>query len=154
MRKLQVGIRLHVDARRAIAAAAAAGHPKETGGVLLGWWDDGNVVVRDAIEVADPFATTDSWSRDHDRSQLALDGALALHKHPWLGYVGDWHSHPAPCGPSSQDHRSIRHASRQYDHPIVLLIHRTDGAVDVVAANRGRAGRATLLTGREERGSR
>ncbi|SHN88825.1 integrative and conjugative element protein, VC0181 family [Geodermatophilus obscurus] len=134
---------VHPDATEVIAAAAAAAHPRETGGLLLGWWDAGHVVVRHAVEVPDPGATTNSWSRDEPQAQAALDAALDEHQHPWLGYVGDWHSHPAPCGASSQDVTSIRRASRQYTQPLVLLVHRADSTFDHVVAHRGCTRHAT-----------
>jgi hypothetical protein len=121
-----------------ITAAAAAARPRETGGLLLEWWDNGRVIVRHAIEVADPHATASSWSRDQPLAQAALDTALAEFGHPWLGYVGDWHSHPAPCGASAQDLISIRRASRQYDQALALIIHRPDDAIETLAAHHGR----------------
>jgi hypothetical protein len=102
--------------------------------------------VRHALEVPDPDATANSWSRDELRAQAALDAALAEYQHPWLGYVGDWHSHPIACGASGQDLASIRRASGQYDQPLVLLIHRADGVVETIGASRGRQRQATLLT--------
>jgi proteasome lid subunit RPN8/RPN11 len=116
----------------AIAAAADAAHPCETGGLLLGWWDEGRVVVRHAIEVQDPEATHTSWVRLESTAQAALEEALDRHPHPWLGYVGDWHSHPAACGASSQDITSILRASDQYEQPLVLLVHRADNLVEAV----------------------
>lgn len=139
----QLPIDVHADATRLIAAAAAAARPRETGGLLLGWWDGGRIAVRYAIEVTDSHATAGSWSRDELRAQAALDAALAEFDHPWLGYVGDWHSHPAPCGASAQDLVSIRRASRQYDQPLVLLIHRPDDAIETIGAHRGRQRDAT-----------
>lgn len=150
MKKPPVVVHLHADAASALTTAAAAAHPRETGGVLLGWWDDGRVIVRDAVEVVDPAATSHSWSREHDRAQRALEAALTVRDHPWLGYVGDWHSHPAESGPSGQDRLSIRNASRQYEHPVVLLVHRPNGTVDVAAAHRGRERLASLATGEPE----
>jgi integrative and conjugative element protein (TIGR02256 family) len=129
-----------------ISSAAAAAQPCETGGLLLGWWDDGRVVVRYAVEVADPNATTNSWSRDEHPAQDALDAALADHEHPWLGYVGDWHSHPAACGPSRQDMTSIQRASSEYKQPLVLLVHRVDGVIEAIVAERGRRPRIHHLT--------
>lgn len=137
MRDAPVVVDVHADATEVIALAAAAAYPRETGGLLLGWWDDGLVVVRHAVEVPDPGATTNSWSRDEPPAQAALDAALAEHHHPWLGYVGDWHSHPAPCGASRQDVTSIRRASRQYPEPLVLFVHRADGALEKVVAHQG-----------------
>ena len=86
----------------------------------------------------DPNATTNAWSRAEARAQSALDEALLELEHPWLGYVGDWHSHPAACGASTQDRAAMRRASRQYAHPLVLLVRRIDGALDHVVAHRGR----------------
>lgn len=150
MRQASLAVDVHADAMTAIAAAAAAAHPRETGGILLGWWDDGRVAVRHAVEVPDPHATMNSWSRDELHAQDALDTALAEYQHPWLGYVGDWHSHPAACGASGQDLASIRRASRQYEQPLVLLIRRADSVVETIAARRGRQRQATLLTTTKE----
>jgi proteasome lid subunit RPN8/RPN11 len=149
--EVELPIDVYGDAATLIAAAAAAARPCETGGLLLGWWDSGRVVVRYAIEVTDPHATAGSWTRDQLRAQAALDTTLTELDHPWLGYVGDWHSHPAPCAASTQDRVSIQRASRQYDQPLVLLIHRPDDAIETVAAHRGRkrgtTGRALIMAG-------
>jgi integrative and conjugative element protein (TIGR02256 family) len=134
----QLPVSVHEDAMTLITAAATAARPRETGGLLLGWWDRGQVAVRHAVEVPDPHATADSWSRDELRAQTALDATLAEHEHPWLGYVGDWHSHPSACSASAQDLESIRRASRQYDQPLVLLIHRSDDVIETIGAHRGR----------------
>lgn len=138
MRRAALSAQVHHTARATIAAAALAAQPSETGGILLGWWEDDVIVVRYAIEVLDRTATTSSWSRDEAQSQMALESALGQHQHPWLGYVGDWHSHPAPCGPSGQDERSIRRASRSYRAPLLLLVRRADGQLDARAARSGR----------------
>lgn len=137
MRNTPVVVDMHSDAAEVITAAAATAHPRETGGLLLGWWAAGLVVVRHAVEVLDPSATTNSWSRDGTDAQAALDATLDEHQHLWLGYVGDWHSHPAPCGASRQDITSIRRASRQYTEPLVLLIYSADGVFHRVVAHRG-----------------
>lgn len=128
---------VHADAVTTISDLASTSHPKETGGLLLGWWANGRVVIRYAIEVADPNATVNSWSRDERSAQAALDTALAEQEHPWLGYVGDWHSHPAGHGTSSQDLMSIRRASIAYEQPLVLIVHRTDGLIEITVAHRG-----------------
>jgi proteasome lid subunit RPN8/RPN11 len=145
MRQAPLAVAVHADVTTEIAAAAASAHPRETGGLLLGWWDDGRVAVRYAVEIPDPHATTYSWSRDELRAQATLDAALAEYQHPWLGYVGDWHSHPAACGASRQDLASIRRASRQYEQPLALLIHRADGVVDTIGARRGSLRQTILL---------
>lgn len=125
------------DAIATISTAAATAHPHETGGLLLGWWDSGRIVVRYAIEVPDPEATENNWTRNQRSAQAALDQALAHHRHPWLGYVGDWHSHPSTCPASSHDIAAIKRACGQYEQPLVLLVHRTDNIVEAIVTERG-----------------
>ncbi|WP_229070197.1 Mov34/MPN/PAD-1 family protein [Actinoplanes sp. DH11] len=129
---------IHSDARQTIKTAAARAFPLEAGGLLLGWWDNDMVVVRAAIEVVDPAATGTSWIRHEGLAQRALDQAVAKFGHPWLGYIGDWHSHPAACDASQQDRQSIRIASLAYAQPLVLIVHRRDGIIDIHAARHGR----------------
>src|SRR4029450_870181 len=85
-----------------IARRARQAAPNETGGLLLGWWEGTAVVVAHAVEVPDPDATSSRWTRHEDTAQAALDAALPDPSHPWLGYVGDWHSHPAPVDPPAR----------------------------------------------------
>ena len=144
MRRLPVKATLHLELITALADAARAAGPTETGGLLLGWWSDEGIVVRHAIEVIDPDATASSWTRDQGRAQHALEQALTALDHPLLGYIGDWHTHPASCGPSHQDERSIRRASRGYDQPLLLLVHRADERLEARAAQRGQACTVTL----------
>jgi proteasome lid subunit RPN8/RPN11 len=133
-----VVVELHGGVIELIVVAAGVAHPLETGGLLLGWWDADKIVIRHAVEVPDPSATTNSWTRDEPQAQAVLDAALTTHEHPWLGYVGDWHTHPGVCGASRRDISSICRASRQYDRPLALLVHRADGVFDQVVAHRGR----------------
>ena len=119
-------------------AAADAAAPKETGGLLLGWWDEhGDVVVRHAIEVEDRWATRTSWTRRESRARRALAVALQELDHPLLGYVGDWHVHPLQCGASGRDHASIVKTSRQYDQAIIMIVRLPDSSMDLIAAQLG-----------------
>jgi len=127
-----------------IAEQADQAAPKETGGLLLGWWEDTTVIVRHAVEVLDPEATSNTWTRHQDAAQAALDAALRDLGHSWLGYVGDWHSHPATLGASPVDELSLRHASGAYAQPLALLVHRADRRLDVHVAHRGRIRAARL----------
>lgn len=135
MSSVSAAVEVHPHVETTIAAAAAAAHPRETGGLLLGWWNEGQVIVRHAVEVPDPDATGHSWSRSEPSAQAALDAALAEHQHPWLGYVGDWHSHPAACGTSAQDRTSIQRASSAYPDPLALIVYRSDGVFEVITAH-------------------
>jgi integrative and conjugative element protein (TIGR02256 family) len=127
-----------------IAQRAQQAAPKETGGLLLGWWEDTTVVIGHAVEVPDPNATTSTWTRHEDAAQATLEAALRDLGHPWLGYVGDWHSHPAMLDASPTDELSLRRASSQYAKPLALLVHQPDGHLDVRAAHRGHIRAARL----------
>lgn len=106
-----------------LRAYAGTAHPRETGGLLLGWWDQSVPVVAYALEVKDPRATRIRWTRDEARAQAALAQTRSQgHKH--VGYVGDWHSHPFNVGPRGSDLRELRRVSRQYDQPTALAVVR------------------------------
>jgi proteasome lid subunit RPN8/RPN11 len=121
-----------------LRTAAKAAEPKETGGLLVGWWDTGStVIVRHAIEVPDRQATPTSWVRRPRAARRALTHALSAFGHPLLGYVGDWHSHPQLCSASRRDLMSLAETSLQYEHPVLLLVRQPDDTIDVRAARGG-----------------
>ncbi|MEU7570090.1 Mov34/MPN/PAD-1 family protein [Micromonospora sp. NPDC049240] len=134
------------DARHTITAADGRAALRETGGPLLGWWDSDKVNVRSAGEVVDPAAFGTCSTRRESFAQHALHRAIAALGHPWMGYVGDWHSHPAPCEASAQDLKSIRSASRTYPQPLLPIVHRCDSVLDIQAARRGRSHRVLEVT--------
>jgi integrative and conjugative element protein (TIGR02256 family) len=117
---------------------AAAASPRETGGLLIGWWERDVIVVRHAIEVPDGRATRTSWARRPRAAKRILRDTLADLEHPLLGYVGDWHSHPEACEASTTDIRSLTGTSEQYKQPLVLLVHLPDRRIDVRVARAGR----------------
>jgi proteasome lid subunit RPN8/RPN11 len=128
-----------------LSTAAEAALPKETGGLLLGWWDARDnaeviaevIVVRHAIEVPDRWATPTSWVRRPHAARAALSRALTALSHPLLGYVGDWHSHPETCMASGRDRASLLCTSLQYQHPVLLLIHLPGDEIDMAIAHAG-----------------
>lgn len=143
-----IDVRLTGPIRHEMKAAADAAAPKETGGLLLGWWDEhGGVVIRHAIEVPDRRATGMSWTRRQRPVQRALTQALKDLEHPLLGYVGDWHVHPKQCGASWRDRASIVKTSKQYDQAIVLIVRLPNNSLDLLAARRGLSINASLSEG-------
>lgn len=124
-----------------LRVTAGAALPRETGGLLLGWWHTRDaaevIVVRHAIEVPDRRATHTSWVRRPRAAQAALSRALAVLSHPLLGYVGDWHSHPKAYTASGPDRASLLQTSLQYEHPVLLLIHLPDDKIDMTCAHAG-----------------
>lgn len=139
------GLTLDPALEEELHALAAAAHPRETGGLLLGWWQDGVPVVVAVVEVPDPSASSHRWTRDEPRAADAL--AVVRRTFPSdVGYVGDWHSHPADVGPSMQDLRAIRRASRQFDDALVLAVARRGGRIDTRLAHQGRLTTVSTLT--------
>lgn len=82
--------------------------PKESGGILAGWWEGGStVVVVGVLPVPDHAAGWSHYERRHSLAQESLDAYLGSHSDPRLGYVGEWHSHPVPQPPSSTDRDAL-----------------------------------------------
>lgn len=124
---------------------AASAHPTETGGLLLGWWSGPVPVAVAFVEVPDPCAHRNRWSRDEASAATALEQARTRYP-AHVGYVGDWHSHPADVGPSPADIRAIRRVSRQYYDAVALAVVRRGGRVDTRLAHRGRLVTVDALT--------
>lgn len=88
-------------ARAAMVAAAAAAHPKETGGILIGVLDGrGEPCVAEAVELAPERPTSAGYIVPDGATTAAVDDARL--RDGRLGYVGEWHSHPSdqPASPT------------------------------------------------------
>lgn len=141
----RVRVRIAANAADTLRRHAQQGRPRERGGLLLGWWSDGDIVIRHAVEVLDPTATSTTWTRHQPAAQQALDETRAQYADPRIGYVGDWHTHPASIGISSTDETAVRRASRQYPEPTALLVVLPDGSLDVRASQAGRLQSAHIV---------
>lgn len=108
------------DALAAATERAFARLPRETGGILIGWRDGRNIVVDQLVEVPDDTSTGHRYHRRHAPAQHHLDQHISGDN--LLGYVGEWHSHPAPHPPSPTDRRAIRGAARHAHGPIALIV--------------------------------
>ena len=116
-------VRLVDSALEAATTAAAAAFPKETGGILIGWREPGAIVVAELTEVIDPTASLATYTRSHAHAEAALRRVLAsAEPQDPIGYVGEWHVHPAPQGPSRRDRHELRAVARRSAHPIALMV--------------------------------
>lgn len=111
-------------ARSAFVAAVADGTtalPRETGGILLGFRTPENIVVTRALTVPDPSSSGHGYLRHHRRAQarMALDRGDAPIV---VGYVGEWHTHPADVGPSRTDLRALGATARLAEGPVGLVV--------------------------------
>lgn len=132
-------------ARYAITAAAAEAHPNETGGVLLGVLSRGRPWITTAAEVPYPGATNTYYELERGAAPAIVDALTMLD--PRIGYLGEWHSHPADVGPSSLDLQSMSKIGADPDagcaHPVLVIARRVgaDYTLDArqLARNRLRA---------------
>src|SRR5215207_3220848 len=113
-------------ARDVIVDAAATAHPKETGGVLLGVLTHGRPWITSAVEVPHAGATGVYYELAGGAAPAIVDAMTLLD--PRLGYLGEWHSHPADVGPSDLDARSMRaiaaDATAGCKRPVLIIVRR------------------------------
>jgi len=115
-------------ARDVIVDAAGGAHPKETGGVLLGVLARGRPWITTAVEVPHAGATGLYYELAGGAAPSIVDAMALLDAR--LGYLGEWHSHPADVGPSDLDTRSMRAIAADSAagcHRPVLIIARHRG---------------------------
>ena len=120
-----VEITLSLHAAGTIRDAAWAAMPRETGGILIGWRGGPSrlaVSVYAALVVQDPSAAHTTYELNRDRAQAALDAYLVGQLDHKLGYIGEWHSHPAAQPPSPQDLRSLLASARRAAGPVALVV--------------------------------
>ena len=111
-------------AHEAIAAAGAAGRrtlPRETGGILLGFLTPNLVVVTRVVVVDDPASSGRTYLRRLRRAQALLNAARQ-DAGSVVGYVGEWHTHPADQPPSPTDLRALAETARMAPSVVALLV--------------------------------
>jgi proteasome lid subunit RPN8/RPN11 len=129
---------LSEKAQATINEAAAAAHPCETGGILVGvighaGGGSGRPWVTHAVEVR---------SRESGPTRYALPGGARepivreLRKTDLrLGYLGDWHSHPVNVDPSGTDVAAIASIAITGDcpRPVLFVVRRMNGCYEIDA---------------------
>jgi len=104
--------------------------PNETGGVIVGKYDGGTVIIK-AISDQGPNAlvTPISFLRDGVYSQqFLIDKTM---EDPSILYVGEWHSHPSGQeSPSQKDIKGMVEVANSPDyrtsHPILVVVAVTE----------------------------
>lgn len=121
-------IRLRQEAYEAIATETSKHLPVETGGILLGYREGTDFFVTHALLVDGQGASGVKYVRDDVRANSILDAFLAERDlNDPVGYIGEWHSHPAPQGPSPIDVAAIRETAKTSEGPLALLVHAPGG---------------------------
>lgn len=101
--------------------AGASSLPRETGGILLGFRAGDGVVVTRALIVHDTRSTDHHYVRNEAQGKLALAAARTLSP-PVIGYVGEWHTHPADQPPSGTDIATITDVASSHADTVALLV--------------------------------
>lgn len=109
-----------------ICGAADRAHPLETGGVLAGVaGPNGRRWITHAVEIPGATASSNHYSLPSGSRQGAIDKLREVDSR--LGYVGDWHSHPAHVGPSSTDINAICGVADEDGTILVVAMRSTAG---------------------------
>ena len=110
------------EAWQSLTRSARGALPREVGGILLGCFETQGPRVLAAPVVRDPRATRIRYRRDAHEAARILAEAVDHDETGVLGYLGEWHSHPLPSGPSRTDLQSMRDLARDGDFDVVLLV--------------------------------
>lgn len=116
-------VELHDPALQAITTASRQHLPFECGGILLGYRGPSRIVVTQALVVPTTTPSTTRYTRDDTAANAMLrDFVRGREPGDPVGYVGEWHSHPAPSCPSSIDIGALRATMRHITEPLALLV--------------------------------
>ena len=142
------GLHIDPDALEAASTHAIKATPNETGGILVGWHDHTTVVVTSMLTVTDKTAGHTHYIRNHQRAQKVLDAHRQTCGDHRVGYVGEWHSHPASQPPSSVDYNALADLTLETTQQValvVLAVH-PDNHVTPIGATAHRTGREVTIT--------
>lgn len=140
------GILIDPSAAEAMSCAASQSLPHETGGILVGHYEDKSLVVTHAIVIQADVLSRDRYTRDDLQANAALKMYLqGREQEDPGGYLGEWHSHPGPSGISSIDTSAIRGLAKEVDTDIALIIisPRQGDRLAGALTSRNRKGRIT-----------
>ncbi len=110
-----------------IASCALEAVPNEAGGALLGWREGAGVNVMDFIEVQSARPARARYELGIIGLNNTLADYLSKAADARVGYVGSWHSHPVPSGPSLVDRHTFRKTGRAHALPLAFLVAATNG---------------------------
>lgn len=122
------GIHLGVRIADMIEQESRERYPLETGGILIGRIEGDRAIVALAVGPG-PNAIHEptKFLRDGDYAQQQLDEYINTSEGS-DDYIGEWHSHPLPVGPSMRDRESMSWISTRPSYnqaePILILCQR------------------------------
>lgn len=105
-----------------LRTAGTGALPREIGGILVGYYAETGPVVTDVCVIPDPRATRIRYRRNVAAAEMALDRILNADDSELLGYLGEWHTHPLPLGPSATDIGATRQLALAGGYDVALLV--------------------------------
>ena len=119
---------LLADAISEMRQSAQEALPSEIGGILIGWRIERSIRVTTACTLGLGSGSGHSYVRPYDEAAAFVKALRddAGTDNP-LGYVGEWHSHPASCGASQRDKLSLVGLSAHLKEPIALVVLMNEG---------------------------
>jgi len=115
-------LRLSSQALDLASRHAAEAVPLETGGILVGWWEDRAAVLHDFLLVPDRKAGHYQYLRSHRAAEAVLREYLDGCEDTRVGYIGEWHTHPAPQPPSTIDRAALAAIVSRSRAPAALVV--------------------------------
>lgn len=126
---------LSEDAAASIVAAAHAGFPVEVGGVLVGVEIRGRPWITQAVQVEAARSSPVYYELPEGARPEVVE--RVRRNDARLGYLGDWHTHPADIGPSGTDRATMRKLggdpASDSRRPVLVIARRVAGAYHIDA---------------------
>lgn len=117
---------LSESAKSTIEKSASTSHPSETGGVLLGVRTGRSPWITHAVEVESATRGPRHYCLPAGSTTALVDEMRRVDSR--LGYMGEWHVHPADVGPSPTDRATMRALAKRQNgrsrHPILIVARR------------------------------
>jgi proteasome lid subunit RPN8/RPN11 len=115
------------SAAKSLLDAATTAHPAETGGILVGVLVGTRPWVTHAVEIKSSGSSAIYYELPAGvRHRVVAELRKQDHR---LGYLGEWHSHPADVGPSRTDIASLRQIAADPTsgcaRPLLIVARRT-----------------------------
>lgn len=120
------------EARESLVRASALNHPLETGGILTGVLVNGRPWITHVKEIPSEAAGHRTYVLPAGETSRAVDVIRGSDYR--VGYLGDWHSHPANVGASPLDIRTLKQSSNSGDvrAPLLVVVRRKSAGTYVL----------------------
>lgn len=111
-----------------IKEAASGSHPEEIGGILLGVYVNDRPWVTHSVQIESVEPRHNFYRLPSGVRPRVVDELRKIDAR--LGYLGEWHSHPANVGPSLKDKLSMTcialHSKNTCPNPLLMVVKRDE----------------------------